>query len=109
MSIFGRKSGANRKLLKHIDGVRIKYVTQRNSDGTERVIGKEGAVSANEERVLLLCGGRSVFCCPVGAVTCNELLSGDGVVLSGVDSETGREMSVTAHFTSPILRGSNKA
>lgn len=103
MSIFNKTARDTKKALKRVDGARIKYATERESDGTERVIGRQGAVSVNEERVVLLCEGRAVFSCHVNAVTCSELLSGDGAIFSGKDMDSGREMSVTAHFTSPIL------
>lgn len=104
MIIFNKAKREIRKTLSKVDGARIKYVTERSADGTEKVIGRGGAVSVNAERALLLCEGKAVFSCPVDDVKCSELLSGDGAIFSGKDMESGREMSVTAHFTSPILR-----
>lgn len=104
MIIFNKAKREARKTLSRVDGARIKYVTERSADGTEKVIGRNGAVSVNDERALLLCEGKAVFSCAVDEVRCSELLSGDGAIFIGRDIETGREMSVTAHFTSPILR-----
>lgn len=107
MIFFGKKAKQKKDsaaALKRVDGARIRYVTERVSDGTEKVIGRGGAVSVNEERALLLCEGKAVFACPTGDTFCAELLSGDGAVFSGRDIDTGRERSVTAHFTSPIRK-----
>lgn len=104
MSIFKKENRDSKKALARINEARIRYVTRREENGTERVVGRSGAVSVNDERVVLLCEGRSVFCCGVDKVRCSELLSGDGAVLSGVDLDSGEEMTVTAHFTSVIRK-----
>ena len=104
MIFLNKAKRETKKTLSKVDGARIKYVTERSADGTEKVIGKNGAVSVNSERALLLCEGKAMFSCPTDEVRCSELLSGDGAIFSGKDMDTGREMSVTAHFTSPILR-----
>lgn len=107
MILFGKKAKQKRDsaaALKRVNGARIRYVTERGEDGTERVIGKGGAVSVTEERALLLCEGKAVFSCKTDETFCAQLLSGDGAVFSGIDRETGRQRSVTAHFTSPIRR-----
>lgn len=103
MMIFNKAKREAKKTLSRVNGARIKYVTERSADGTEKVIGRGGAVSINSERALLLCEGKAVFSCPVDEVRCSELLSGDGAIFSGRDTESGRQMSVTAHFTSPII------
>ena len=88
--------------LARVAGAPIRYTTERLQDGTERVLGRGGAVSVTPERVVLLCDGKAVFSCPTDAVTCSELLSGDGAVFTGQDTDTGRTMTVTAHFTRSI-------
>ena len=104
MMFIKKEKRDSKKALARINEARIKYVTRREENGTERVIGRNGAVSVTDERVVLLCEGKSVFCCDVNKVRCSELLSGDGAVLCGVDLDSGEEMTVTAHFTSAILR-----
>ncbi len=108
MMWFGKKAKEKRDslaALKRVDKARIRYVTERFPNGTETVVGRGGAVSVTDERVVLLCEGKAVFCCATGDIRCAELLSGDGAVFSGMDTETGNRRDVTAHFTSPIRKG----
>ena len=107
MMFFTKKAKAekdSRAALFRVDGAHIKYAAERLPDGTERILGKNGAVSVTSERALLLCGGKAVFSCPTGETRCAELMSGDGAVFEGKDIDTGRQMKVTAYFTSPIRR-----
>lgn len=105
MMLFHKKEKKDsRAALRRVDGAHVKYAAERLPDGTERILGKGGAVSVTGERALILCGGKAVFSCPTGETTCAELMSGDGAVFEGKDLESGRQMCVTAYFTSPIRR-----
>lgn len=102
MNIFGGRKRETKSALKRVDGAAIRYATSRNSDGSERILGRKGRVNLIDDRVTLLCDGKSVFSCSVNEVSCSELLSGDGAIFSGVDCDSGQHMTVVAYFTSPI-------
>jgi len=104
MMLFHKEKNPSRAILKKLDGTHIRYVAERLPDATERILGRNGAVSVTDERVLLLCEGKAVFVCPFKQTSCAVLLSGDGAVFEGVDGETGERKTVTAYFTSPIRR-----
>ena len=89
-----------REVYKRLNATKIKYTAARQPDGSERVLGKEGAVVVTDEKVLLLGGGKVVFSCRKKGLKCGELLSGDGAVFEGIDIDSGETMTVTAYFTS---------
>ncbi len=76
----------------------IRYVTERK-DNVEEVIGKSGAFSIRNGEFIVFASSDVVFRTPVEDMQAWELLSGDGVVLTGVDLEHGGiKRTITAHY-----------
>ena len=75
-------------MAKRICGHRIRYVTEKIND-VDTVIGKEGAMSIKDQDLLVFSSSDVVFRCPVEQLSAWELLSKDGVVLTGPDLEHG--------------------
>ena len=76
----------------------IRYVTERRDDN-EDVIAKSGAFSIRNGEFIVFASSEVVFRTPVEDLRAWELLSGDGVVLSGPDLEHGgADRTITAHY-----------
>ena len=76
----------------------IRYVTERKDD-VEEVIGKSGAFSIRNGEFIVFASSKVVFRTPVEDMQAWELLSGDGVVLTGIDLEHGNvERTITVHY-----------
>lgn len=71
-----------------ICGQHIKYVTERIGD-VETVIGRNGGLNIRNDEFIVYASSDIIFRCPVDELTASELLSKDGVVLSGPDLEHG--------------------
>lgn len=87
--------------MERIHGKPIRYVTRRevvNGVSTETVLGKEGRINCNPQEVVVVCNGREVFRCHADGARCNELLSLDGVVIEGINSNTGVLETIVAYY-----------
>lgn len=104
MGLFKKNDIYNggKKLLERVNSTHVLYAAVRNADGTEIILGKSGFLSYTGEEISVICEGKKVFKCKANAVKSALLQSGDGVVLTGVNSVNGRNETVTAYFTSPI-------
>lgn len=77
-----------REMAERICGQHIKYVTERIDD-IETVIGKNGGLNIRNDEFIVYASADVLFRCPVDELQASELLSKDGVVLSGPDLEHG--------------------
>lgn len=77
-----------RNKAKEISGQVIKYVTERRED-TDVVIGKGGALSLRDDELIVFSSSDVLFRCRAEELGAWDLLSGDGVVLTGPDLEHG--------------------
>lgn len=86
------------EMAEKISGKHIKYVTERiNNEDT--VIGKEGSVCLRDGEIIVYASMDVLFRCPVADLTASELMSHDGVILSGPDGEhDGRQRTVIAYY-----------
>ncbi len=90
-----------RDFVRELDGMSIKYVTERRGDNDD-VIGKSGAliVKPEEDQFLVYAGSEVLFRCNIPELAAWQLLSGDGVVLTAPDLEHGGvERTVIAYYT----------
>ncbi len=85
------------------DGRLLSYVTKRVPDEfgstTEIVIGKDGRFCAVDGVVSIICGDREVFRCAAAQTTCGELMSHNGVIVTGVNQYSGECETLVAHFS----------
>ena len=87
-----------REMAERICGKRIRYVTERRNN-VDEVIGREGSMSLRDDELIVFSSSNVVFRCPVDELTASELLSKDGVVLTGRDTEHGGvERTVMAYY-----------
>ena len=84
--------------LKRLDGKLISYAVRREPEG-EVVIGKDGRLCAATDVLELRFNDGSVpFRCPINTLEQGELLSHNGVLLTGDDTVTGRRVTVVAYY-----------
>lgn len=83
---------------KKLSGAHLHYVTEKTEDD-ELVLGKGGCVALNGGELIVLCADQIVYRGPARETEISDLLSGNGVVLRGADSETGRERTLILHFS----------
>ena len=98
MGLFKKKKKIeNPELLSRINSRAIKYVTTRNEDGTEYVLGHSGSINVKDDELICFSEGKDVFRCNVYDAKLGELLSKDGVRLS-MTRDDGTEYSVIAYY-----------
>ncbi len=80
-------------------GKAIKYVSERSDDNVEEVLGKSGSMTIRDGEFIVYASQNIVFRCNVDDLVTSELLSKDGVILTGPDIENGgRERTVIAYY-----------
>ena len=106
MSLFKRlgksKNPDSRKFKREmayaVAGQHIKYVTEKR-DGVDEVIGRNGGLNIRNDEFIVYASSDVVFRCPIDELEIWELLSRDGVVLTGRDLEHGGEVrTVIAYY-----------
>ncbi len=94
-----RENNKRPSALDKLDGKLVAYAVRREPTG-EVVIGKKGRICAITEQVELRFEDGSVpFACPADTVECGELLSKNGVLLTGDDLVTGKRTTVVAYYS----------
>ena len=82
-----------------IDGKAIKYVTER-IDNVDEVVGRAGAINIKDDELLVFSSFDIEFRCKIEDLSANDLMSLDGVVLTGHDLEhDGRFRTIIAYYS----------
>lgn len=90
-----------REMAKSLDRRAIKYCAERVNN-EETVLGHGGMINLRDGELILLSSDKVVFRCPIDELTASELMSRDGVLLTGRDLEHGGELrTVAAFYTDP--------
>lgn len=102
MGLFSKKKkdkyALSRKELLRFDGKPVQYAVER-VDGVEKVLGKDGGVIVLDDVIVVMCEAHEVFRCQIKGASVAELLSGNGVEISGIDDNTGEKRYVVAHYS----------
>lgn len=101
MGLFGKKKDKytlSKKELARFDGKPLQYAIER-VDGMEHVLGKDGGIAILNDVIVVMCEAHEVFRCRIKGSTVAELLSGNGVEISGIDDYTGQKRYVVAHYS----------
>lgn len=77
---------------------RCRRETDENGSPIEVVLGKDGRLMVLEDRVIVMAGGKEAFSAPLETVKSGELMSLDGVVVSGRDDVTGTYATVVGFY-----------
>ena len=79
-------------------GQHIKYVTEKKND-VDEVIGRNGGLNIRNDEFIVYASAKVLFRCKIDELQIWELLSRDGVVLTGPDLESGGvERTVIAYY-----------
>ena len=98
MGLFKRKKKLeNPEVLARINARAIKYVTTRDENNVEYVLGHSGSINIKGEELICFSEGRDVFRCNIYDAKVGELLSKDGVRLAK-KNEDGSEYAVIAYY-----------
>ncbi len=76
----------------------IESVTER-IDNEEILVGKSGSISIKDKIFIVCCDGKVVFHGNAEEITVSELMSRNGIIISGFDDEKGENRTVVAHFS----------
>ncbi len=100
MGIFKKKKSytLSKKELQRFSGKPIQYAVER-VDGVERVLGKDGGIVVLDDAIVVMCEAHEVFRCLIKDSVVAELMSGNGVEISGYDEYTGQKRYVVAHYS----------
>lgn len=81
-----------------LDGKLITYAVRRETTG-EIVIGKDGRICVDEQHLELRFQNSTVpFSCAVSSVEYGDLMSRNGVLITGDDTVTGKRTTVVAYY-----------
>lgn len=80
-----------------VAGKHIKYVTEKQDD-VDVVIGREGGFNIREGDLIVYASSKVLFRAEIDNLQIWELLSKDGVVLTGYDKESGLDRTIIAHY-----------
>ena len=86
------------EMAQAVCGQHIKYVTEKR-DNVDEVIGRNGGLNIRNDEFIVYASADVVFRCRIEDLQIWELLSKDGVVLTGPDLEHGGvERTVIAYY-----------
>ncbi len=98
MSIFKRrKKNQNSEILAIASHRLLKYVSSRDENGSEIILGKDGRINVKDGILYVTCEGKDVFCCDTETMEFGELLSREGVRIVGIDKD-GVKRSVVCKY-----------
>lgn len=108
MSIFSRLFGKSKdennprfkeEMARKLDRKVIKYVTERK-DGIDTVIGRHGCLYHKDDHLQVISDDGVVFDGKVRDILMSELLSKEGVIVSGPDlSRGGEHREIVVYYT----------
>ncbi len=83
-----------------INNKSLKYITERDENNMDVVIGKGGSIHVRESGELIVYSGGSeiLFCADVDKISCSELMSLDGVIIEGYDKTKQKQRKIVAHY-----------
>jgi len=93
--MFNKKRSKNpdskkfkREMAEQMCGHHIKYVTERKDD-VDEIIGRNGGINIRDDEIIVFASADIVFRTKIYDMNASELLSKDGVIISGPDLEHG--------------------
>lgn len=75
----------------------LKYVSSRDENGSEIILGKDGRINIKDGVLYVTCEGVDVFSCDAQTMEFGELLSHEGVRIVGID-DNGEKKSVVCKY-----------
>ncbi len=85
-------------VFKEMDGREVKYVTRRDKNHKECIVGKSGRIVIVGDEIRILCGETDVFKSPKDQAVCFRLMSGDGITVSGFNRVLNDDDNITVYY-----------
>ena len=100
--MFGKKKRSDSMSdaqIKALDKKELLHVIMRDPETYKEIrLGGHGALNIISGELQIVCGGVTVFACPVSEVKAGELMSHNGIVFKGNDRMSGEFRTVTAFY-----------
>lgn len=100
--MFGKKKRSDSMSaaqIKALDKKELLHVIMRDPETYKEIrLGGHGAINIIGGEIQIVCGGVTVFACPVAEVKAGELMSRNGTVFKGNDRTSGEFRTVTAFY-----------
>ena len=84
MGLFSKKKKGDMSDVSAYNKKAVSYVVERNG-AEENVIGRTGAVSVDDEKLVVMCDGHEVVRLSLEGIICAELMSHNGADIKGTD------------------------
>lgn len=91
----------SRKIARKLHDMPFKYVSEKDENGTETIIGRAGHINIEGEKNEYLCatsGVKTLFKAPIDEMKIWEFMSLDGCVIDFSDADTGEVRSITVYY-----------
>ena len=89
---------SGKEMADKLNGKHIKYVTERKND-VDEVIGRDGAMALRDDELIVFASQDILFRTDVANLNASELLSKDGVIISGPDKlHGGKERTIIVYY-----------
>lgn len=92
-----KKKNQNEEIIKIASHRLLKYVSARDENGCEIILGKGGRIHIKDGTLYVTCEGVDVFSCDADTMEFGELLSREGVRIAGYN-ENGEKKSVICKY-----------
>ena len=86
-----------KEMARSVCGQHIKYVTEKKN-GVDEVIGRSGGLNIRNEEFIVYASAKVIFRCNLDDLQIWELLSKDGVVITGPDIESDGQVRTIIAF-----------
>ena len=97
MGLFSKKKKGDMSEVLAYNKKAVSYVVERKGS-EENVIGRTGAVSVDDDKLVIMCDGDEGVRLSVEGIVCAELMSHNGADIKGVDPETGQRRHIVIHY-----------
>ena len=91
------KKNQNQQIIDIASHRLLKYVSSRDENGSEIILGKDGRINIKDGVLYVTCEGVDVFSCDAQTMEFGELLSHEGVRIVGID-DNGEKKSVVCKY-----------
>jgi hypothetical protein len=85
-------------MARQICGHHIRYITEKRNE-VDEVIGRDGSLNIKDDCLIVSTPSETILRCPIDQMQAWELLSHDGVVITGPDIEHGgNERTIIVYY-----------
>lgn len=97
----GKTHALNRRLAEKLHDMPFKYVSEKDENGVETIIGRGGhinIVGANRRELCATVGVKTLFRLAIDEMSIWEFMSLDGCVITFTDLDSGKQRTLTVYY-----------